>query len=145
MRNESFVICAVLLCELVFLHFDMCESLVYYVITVFIISSKLDACSIMEYELQCGCCGPACFIGLFHSLSLSLLFLPLCLSASLAHRLKAGVYRNSRQAGPCHTAEQHRNVLYALERQGSWCKIVPQVPQTWPADVETYYIYYPVK
>ncbi len=60
---------AVLWSKLIFLHSDMCESLFYYVITAFIIPSKLDVCSIMEYELQCGCCGTGCFIGLFHSLS----------------------------------------------------------------------------
>lgn len=68
-----------------------------------------------------------------------------CLSASLAHLVKAGVYRNSRQAEPCHTAEQHRNVLYALERQGSWVKIVHQVTPTWPLRPETNCINYLVK
>lgn len=61
----------------------MCESLFSYVITVFIAPSKLDVCSIIEYELQRECCGPACFIGLFYSLPLAAL--SLCLSASLAH------------------------------------------------------------
>lgn len=90
----------------------------------FISASQLNAGSIMEDQLQrlqrdC----------LFYRASLlTLCVLCRCLSASLAHQVKAGVYRNSRQAGPCHTAEQHRNVLYALERQDSWGKIVHQVP-----------------
>lgn len=66
---ESFVTAAVLWSELIFLRSAMCESLFCDAITVFIIPCKLDACSKMEYELQCGCCGPACFIGLFLSLS----------------------------------------------------------------------------
>lgn len=56
---------------------------------------------------------------LYRAFPLALFVLSLCLSAALARRVKAGVYRNSRQAVPCHTAERHRNVLYALERQDS--------------------------
>lgn len=81
----------------------------------------------------------------YRAFPLALSVLPPCLSASLAHWVKAGVYRNSRQAGPCHTAERHRNVLYALERQDSWGKIVHQVPQTRPVRVKTGCIYKPVK
>lgn len=94
------------------------------VIIVFIIPCKLNVSSIMEHELQ-----RLLWDCLFYrAFPLTLSVLSLCLSASLAHQVKAGVYRNSRQAGPCHTAEQHRNVLYALERQDSWGKIVHQVP-----------------
>lgn len=94
------------------------------VVPVFIIPSKLNVSSIMEHELQ-----RLQRDWLFYrAFPLTLYVLFRCLSASLAHQVKAGVYRNSRQAGPCHTAEQHRNVLYALERQDSWGKIVHQVP-----------------
>lgn len=59
----------------------MCKSLFYYVITVFIIASKLGVCAIMEYELQCGCL----FYRAFPlSLSLASAAVSLCLSRSLS-------------------------------------------------------------
>lgn len=94
---------------------------------------------------------PANFMSLYNgewtvyrAFPLSLSGFALFFSASLAHRVKAGVYRNSRQAGPSHTAEQHRNVLYALESQDRWNKIVRQVPWPGPAGVRKHYIYSPV-
>lgn len=89
-------------------------------------------------------CGPACFIGLFHSLSLS----PLCLCVSLPLSLiesRREFTGTAGRQGPCHRAEQHRNVLYALERQDSWGEIVQQVPKTSPPDVETRYNNKPAK
>lgn len=100
----------------------MCESLFSYVITVFTAPSKLDVCSIIEYELQRECCGPACFIGLFYSLPLAALSLCVSLPLSLIESRREFTGTAGKQAGPCHTAEQHRNVLYALERQDSGAK-----------------------
>lgn len=119
---------------------DTRESLFSRVITVFIVPSKLDVGSVMEPELQRECCGSAAFPGLFH---------PLCLYVSLPRSLteprREFTGTAGRQAGPCHTAEQHRNVLYALERQDSWGEIVRQVSQTRSAAVETRFIRNAVK
>lgn len=151
MRTESFVMEVIFHSELIFLHSNMCKPLYYYVITVFI-TGKQTWCALYngiwtpEWVLR-ACLFYRAFphaLSLPLSLALPLCVLRLCLSASLAHWVKAGVYRNSRQAGPCHTAEQHRNVLYALERQGSWDEIVHQVPQTRSAGAETNYVRCPV-
>lgn len=115
----------------------------YFVILMAVLSigSKLNVSFLMEHELQ-RLLRDRLF---YRAFPLSPSSLSLCLSASLAHQVKAGVYRNSRQAGPCHTAEQHRNVLYALERQDSWGEIVRQVPQTWLWCAETRGIHSPVR
>lgn len=79
------------------------------------------------------------FIWVFPSLSL---FSVLLRRLSSPRWVKAGVYRNSRQAGPSHTAEWHRNVLYALERQGIWNKIVRQLAQAFSLKLETFIFHF---
>lgn len=104
------------------------------------IGSKLNVSFLMEHELQ-RLLRDCLF---YRAFPLSLPSLSLCLSTSRSHQVKAGVYRNSRQAGPCHTADEHRNVLYALERQDSWGEIVRQVPQTGIWCAETLGVHSPV-
>lgn len=102
---------------------------------------KLNVSFLMEHELQR--LPRDCLF--YRAFPLSLSTRSLCLSASRARQVKAGVYRNSRQAGPCHTAEQHRNVLYALERQDSWGEIVRQLPQTCIWCAERHVIHSPAR
>lgn len=94
----------------------MCKLLCYYVITVFIIrQQKLDVSSVMEYELQCGCCGTCvlCYRAF-----------PLTLSRSLSVSL--GLSRSSSQGGSLQEQQAGR----ALSHRGATQECIVCVRKT---------------
>lgn len=123
----------IILSKSIFLPWDVDFFLLYSV-------RSLDVCSVSEYEQK------------WWALLVLWVFSPSLLLSPAVPRLticstrwfEAGVYSNSRQAEPRHTAERHGNVLYALNGQDDRDKIVREVHGACPVSVKTRYGYSPV-